>query len=179
LSAQSVSRRYAIALADVLKETKQDRVVQEELRSWELMIDSNSQLREVFANPTIPYDQKKRVLDELISRTRANQTSSNFLQILLRNQRLAYLPQINAKLGEILDERAGLVAAHVATARAITEETKRMLSDKLSRHTGKAVRLDFTTDDSLIGGIVTWVGSTVYDGSIKTQLNQIEKTLGG
>ncbi len=179
MSAQSVSRRYAIALADVLKETKQDRVVQEELRSWELMIDSNSQLREVFANPTIPYDQKKRVLDELISRTRANQTSSNFLQILLRNQRLAYLPQINAKLGEILDERAGLVAAHVATARAITEETKRMLSDKLSRHTGKAVRLDFTTDDSLIGGIVTRVGSTVYDGSIKTQLNQIEKTLGG
>jgi len=179
LSAQSVSRRYAIALADVLKETKQDRVVQEELRSWELMIDSNSQLKEVFANPTIPYDQKKRVLDELISRTRANQTSSNFLQILLRNQRLAYLPHINAKLGEILDERAGLVAAHVATARAITEETKRMLSDKLSRHTGKAVRLDFTTDDSLIGGIVTRVGSTVYDGSIKTQLNQIEKTLGG
>ena len=179
MSAQSVSRRYAIALADVLKETKQDRVVQEELRSWELMIDSNSQLREVFANPTIPYDQKKRVLDELISRTRANQTSSNFLQILLRNQRLAYLPHINAKLGEILDERAGLVAAHVATARAITEETRRMLSDKLSQHTGKAVRLDFTTDDSLIGGIVTRVGSTVYDGSIKTQLNQIEKTLGG
>jgi F-type H+-transporting ATPase subunit delta len=118
-------------------------------------------------------------LDELISRTRANQTSSNFLQILLRNQRLAYLPHINAKLGEILDERAGLVAAHVATARPITEETKRMLSDKLSRHTGKAVRLDFTTDDSLIGGIVTRVGSTVYDGSIKTQLKQIEKTLGG
>ena len=179
MSAQSVSRRYAIALADVLKETQQDRVVQEELRSWDLMIDSNSQLREVFANPTIPYDQKKRVLDDLISRTRVHQTTSNFLQILLRNQRLAFLPQINTKLGEILDERAGVVAAHVATARPVTEETKQMLSDKLSRHTGKAVRLDFTSDDSLIGGIVTRVGSTIYDGSIKTQLNQIEKTLGG
>jgi F-type H+-transporting ATPase subunit delta len=179
LSSQSVSRRYAIALADVVGETKQELIVQQELKSWEAMINENPQLRQVFENPTIPYEQKKRVLDELISRTHVAQTTSNFLQILLRNQRLAYLSQITARLNEILDERAGMVAAHVATAKPLNEETKKTLSDKLARHTGKAVRLDFSIDDSLIGGVVTRVGSTVYDGSIKTQLEQIEKTLMG
>ena len=66
-----------------------------------------------------------------------------------------------------------------STAHPVNEETKRILSEKLSRFTGKSVRLSFEVDDSLIGGIVTRVGSTVYDGSIRTQLDEMEKTLAG
>jgi F-type H+-transporting ATPase subunit delta len=143
------------------------------------MVSSNSQLSEVFANPTIPYDQKKRVLDELIIRTGVQQFTGNFLQILLKNHRLTALPQINGKLREVLDNRAGVVAAHVTTAKPINEETKRILSEKLSQHTGKSVQLSFAIDDSLIGGVVTQVGSTVYDGSIKTQLDEMERALSG
>lgn len=177
MSIQSVSRRYAIALADVLIEKKKERVVQEELTNWELMVSSNSQLREVFANPTIPYDQKKLVLDELIIRTGVEPITGNFLQILLKNQRLSALRQINGKLGEILDNRAGVVAADVTTARPLNEETKRILAEKLSRRMGKSVRLSFAIDDSLIGGVVTQVGSTIYDGSIRTQLDELERAL--
>ena len=179
MSLQSVSRRYAVALADVLGETGEQEVIKEELRAWEEMLTSSSSLVEVLANPTVPYEKKRHVVNDLIKRTGVTQTTANFLQVLLRNQRLLALPEINAKLREVLDERGGAVAAHVTTAKPIEEGTKRLLVDKLSRHTGKAVKLDFSIDDSLIGGIVTRVGSTIYDGSIKTQLKEMEKVLSG
>ena len=177
MSIQSVSRRYAIALADVLTEEKKEAIVQEELSNWESMVSSNSQLQEVFANPTIPYNQKKRVLDELLVRTRVQPITANFLQILLKNQRLIALPQVNVKLREVLDNRAGVVAARVTTAKPINEDTKRMLSEKLSRHLTKSVHLSFAIDDSLIGGVVTQVGSTIYDASIRTELDEMERVL--
>ena len=179
MSSQSVSRRYGIALADVLSGSGQERPIQDELISWERMISSNPELREAFANPTVPYEQKRGVLNELIVKTKVNPITANFLQILLKNQRLTALGEINSRLATVLDDRAGAVAAHITTANPVNEETKRILSEKLSGFTGKSVRLSFDVDDSLIGGIVTRVGSTVYDGSIRTQLDQMEKTLAG
>lgn len=179
MSSQTVARRYATALADVLVGQGEERLVQEELIGWELMISSNFELREVFANPTIPYDQKRKVLRELIGRTKVNQRTANFLQILLRNQRLPFLEEINSRFGEVLDAREGVVAAHVTAARPVSEEIKRVLVERLSRITGRSVRLSFATDDSLIGGMVTRVGSTVYDGSIRSQLDRMEKVLSG
>jgi F-type H+-transporting ATPase subunit delta len=128
LSSQSVSRRYAIALADVLSEGTEPESVKQELQIWERMIASSPDLREVIANPTIPYEQKKGVLNELIGRTDVRQTTANFLQVLLRNQRLLALPEINAKLADVLDERAGAVAAHVTTAAPIDEPTRKLLA---------------------------------------------------
>ena len=179
MSSQSVSRRYAVALADVVSGSGEERTIQDELASWEQMISSNAELREAFANPTIPYEQKKSVLNELISRTRVKPITANFLQILLKNQRLTALAEINSRLALVLDDRAGAVAARVTTANPVNEETKRILSEKLSGFTGKTVRLSFDVDDSLIGGIVTRLGSTVYDGSIRTQLDGMEKVLAG
>ncbi len=174
-----MSRRYGVALADVLSGSGQERAIQDELVSWERMISSNPDLREAFANPTVPYEQKRAVLNELIAKTKVNLITANFLQILLKNQRLTALGEINSRLATVLDDRAGAVAAHVITANPVNEETKRILSEKLSGFTGKSVRLSFDVDDALIGGVVTRVGSTVYDGSIRTQLDQMEKTLAG
>lgn len=174
-----MARRYATALADVLGESGDQQLILEELIAWELMISDNPELKEALVNPTIPYDQKKKVVDELIARTRVKQVTANFLQILLKNQRLTALGEINKRLRQLLDERADVVAAHIATAKPVTDETKRILSEKLSRFTGKSVRLSFGIDDSLIGGVVTRIGSTVYDGSIRTQLEQMEKALAG
>jgi F-type H+-transporting ATPase subunit delta len=179
LSSQAVARRYATALADVIVGKGQERIIQDELLSWELMIRSNSQLKEVFENPTIPYEQKRRVQAELIKRTGINQITANFLQVLLKNQRLTALHQINGRLSEVLDSRANVVAAHVTTAKPVNQDTERMLREKLSGFTGKSVRLDFSVDDSLVGGIITRIGSTVYDGSIRSQLDRMEKVLAG
>ena len=179
MSSQTVARRYAAALADVLLASGSPREVQDELIVWESMIQSSDLLQQVFSNPTVAYEQKRVLLEELIKRTKAQKPTENFLRLLLKNQRLTELGEINKRLAQVLDERSGVVAAHVTTARPISDEIKKSLNGRLSTITGKDVRLTFEIDESLIGGLVTRVGSTVYDGSIRNQLRQLELKLAG
>jgi len=179
LSVQTIARRYAIALADVAIESGEATAVQDELTRWGQMIDSNQLLKEAFRNPTVPYEQKRKVLQELIQRTHLRQTTANFLQVLLRNQRLSELNEVNKWFGLILDERSGVVAAEVTTARPVSQESIEALRQKLATLSGRKVRLKFATDADLIGGMVARIGSTVYDGSIRNQLREMELKLSG
>ena len=176
---QTVARRYALALADVAMERGEEREVQAEISSWATLIESNPQLREVFDNPTIPYEQKRGVLEQLISRSKVRQTTAGFLQVLLKNQRLSQLKEVADKFANVLDERSGVVAANVMTARDVPEESKKALQDALATATGKIVRLNFTTDKEIIAGMVTQIGSTVFDGSVRTQLERLAIQLSG
>ena len=179
MSLQTIARRYAIALADVVIERNEASAVQEELAQWGKMISSNPLLKEALGNPTVPYDNKKKILQELIQRTRVRETTANFLQVLLRNQRLTELNEINKWFGLILDDRSGVVAAEVTTARPVAQDAVEALRQKLASITGRKVRLNFTTDADLIGGMVARIGSTVYDGSIRNQLREMELKLAG
>jgi F-type H+-transporting ATPase subunit delta len=179
LSLQTVARRYASALADVVIERREEREVQQEIESWASMIQGNPQLKEVFANPTVVYDHKQNLLEELISRTRVRPTTASFLRVLLRNQRLAQLPEVAERFGQILDERGGVVAAQITTARPIPEELKKSLHDALTSATGRTVRLTFDTDETIIGGMVARIGSTVFDGSVENHLERLAAGLAG
>jgi F-type H+-transporting ATPase subunit alpha len=141
LSSQTVARRYAAALADVITERGEAGPVQAELSAWGEMISANNALSEAFSNPTVAYEQKEKVLGELIARTKVRPTTANFLRTLLKNQRLAELPEVNAKLAHVLDERAGLVSAQITSARPISDDTKALLEKKLGELTGKKARL--------------------------------------
>jgi F-type H+-transporting ATPase subunit delta len=174
-----VARRYATALADVVTARGEAQEVKEELAAWSEMMQSNEQLLEVFRNPTIPYEQKRKVLSTLIARARVRPTTANFLQVLLQNQRLAELSEVNKRFAQILDERSGVVSAEVTTARPVAQASQAALHEKLAAMTGKSVRLSFTTDEELIGGIVTRIGSTIYDGSVRNQLQQVRERLAG
>lgn len=179
MSVQTVARRYAAALAQVVMERGEAAEVQTELAAWEGMIQSTPSLLEVLRNPTIALDQKRAVLNKLIERAKPRQTTANFLKVLLQNQRLTELGEINRKLTETLDERAGMVAATVTTARAVPESSQQQLHATLTGLTGKKVRINFATDPDLLGGIVTRIGSTVYDGSVRNQLEQIRTKMVG
>ena len=179
MSVQTVARRYASALADVVLERGEAREVQEELLAWEQMIQSSPNLQEVLRNPTIALDQKRAVLNKLIERAKPRPTTANFLKVLLQNQRLTELGEINQKFAEILDVRAGMVAATVTTARSVPENAQQQLHAKLLSLTGKKVRINFATDPDLIGGLVTRIGSTVYDGSVRNHLQLIKEKMAG
>ena len=179
MSLQTIARRYATALADVTIDRHEEREVQRELDRWATMIEAHPQLKEVFANPTIVYDHKRRVLEDLIARTRVRETTASFLRVLLRNQRLSQLGEIVARYGQVLDERGGVVAAHVTTARPIPEELKNTLHETLAAATGRKVRLSFSTDETIIGGLVARIGSTIFDGSVQSQLDRLAAEMAG
>lgn len=179
MSVQAIARRYAVALADVVLARGESRQIQEELSAWEMMMQANEQLLEVFRNPTIPYDQKRKVLNTLIARTRVRPITANFLQVLLQNHRLTDLREINRSLARELDQRAGLISAHVTTARPVPASAQESLRIQLAELTKSDVRLQFAVDEDLIGGVVTRIGSTVYDGSVRGQLQQIKERMVG
>lgn len=174
-----IARRYASALADVTLQRGEATEVQHELQQWEQLLQSNAALQEVFRNPTIALDQKRAVLNKLIERAKPRPTTTNFLKVLLQNQRLTELREINRKLADILDERAGMVAAIVTTARPVPNDIQRSLEQRLIAVTQKKVRLNFEQDPDLIGGLVTRIGSTVYDGSVRNQLQLLKEKMAG
>jgi F-type H+-transporting ATPase subunit delta len=179
LSLQTVARRYASALADVVTERKEEREVQQEIDQWASMIESNPELKEVFANPTVVYDEKQKVLEALITRTRVRPTTASFLRVLLRNQRLAQLKDVADRFSQVLDERGGVVSANVTTARPLPEDMKNTVRQALTAATGRTVRVSFTTDETIIGGLVARIGSTIYDGSVQSRLDRLSEELAG
>jgi F-type H+-transporting ATPase subunit delta len=82
-------------------------------------------------------------------------------------------------LDQVLDERSGVISAQVTSARPVSDSIKRTLEEKLADITGKRIRLSFGTDESLLGGIVTRIGSTIYDGSVRNQLKRLGEELAG
>ena len=94
---QAVARRYAVALADVVTSRGEAQEVRDELASWDALVRSNPQLLEVFRHPTIPYEQKRGVLYELIMRARLRPTTANFLRVLIEDHRLAELSEVCAQ----------------------------------------------------------------------------------
>lgn len=179
MSVETVARRYATALADVVLKSGETEIVKNELKTWEELIASSSELQNAFANPAIAHLNKEKVLESLLEKAKPSKTTSNFLRILLRNSRLTELAEINDKFKSVLDERNSVVSAEVTSARPLTDAEKAEFQANIARLTGKQVNLNFSINENIIGGVVTRVGSTVYDGSVKTQLETLKQQLIG
>ncbi len=177
MSVETIARRYGTALADVVLKTGETQTVSSELKSWEEMLASSSDLRSALANPAIAHLDKTKVLESLIAKTNPSKTTANFLRVLQRNSRLTELSEINEKFAAVLEERSGHVAAEVTSARELSADQKGELKSNLEKLTGKQVQLNFGIDENIIGGVVTRVGSTVYDGSVRTQLENLKEQL--
>ena len=179
MSSQAVARRYAVALADVALARSEAQEVREELAAWDALVRSNAQLLEVLRHPAISYEQRLGVLEELIRRARPRPTTANFLKVLLQNGRFAELGEVSTQFAQELDRRSGIVTAQVTTARPLSADAQEALRAKLGQLTGSHVRLQFEVDDELIGGIVTRIGSTLYDGSVRGRLQQMKQKMVG
>jgi F-type H+-transporting ATPase subunit delta len=177
MSVETVARRYALALADVVEKSAESAIVRTELKQWESLMNGNADLMNAFRNPAINHVSKEKVLENLIERAKPTRTTANFLRVLLRNNRLTELAQINEKLASVLEERSGMVSAKVVSARPLTAEEQAELQNNLRKLTGKNVSLNFDIDQNIIGGVITKIGSTVYDGSVKTQLENLKEQM--
>lgn len=177
MSSETVSRRYAAALADVVAKTGETESVLDELKVWENMIATNADLKNAFANPSIPAQRKEGLLEALIKKVNPTKTTANFLRVLLTNGRLGELDTINDRFVHELEYRSGLIHGYVSSAHELSDAERAELMSNLEKITGKKVRLDFDIKKDLIGGVVARVGSTVYDSSIRTKLEHLKEEL--
>jgi F-type H+-transporting ATPase subunit delta len=172
----TIARRYANALADIIIESDEEAAVKAELKTWEELLKADTEMR-TLVNPTIDHKLKQNVLEELISRTRPTPTTANFLRVLIKNKRLRVLPEINSELERVLDQRGGSVQANVTSARELSDGERSELIQNLVKLTGRRVKPRYHVDSELIGGVVTQIGSTVYDGSVRKTLENLREEL--
>jgi F-type H+-transporting ATPase subunit delta len=174
----AVHSRYARAFVDVVFEKKLDPVkAEDELRSIAAMVNDTPALRNVWENPSVPAEQKRAVLDQLVQRIGASKMTRNLVAVIIDNRRIAALPEISRQFQEELNLRLGIADAQVTTARELGDDEKRALEQQIATLTGKKVRAEYRRDEKVLGGAVVKVGSTIYDGSVKGQLQRLKEQL--
>lgn len=179
MSVETIARRYSAALADIVLSSGEIDTVKAELAAYSEMFASSPDLANVFSNPAIAHADKIKLLESLIAKSAPTRTTGNFLRILLRNGRLGEIGHINDRFDTVLQERGGTVAAEVTSARELPAQEREAFRANLEKMTGKRVSIDFVIDSDIIGGAVTRIGSTVYDGSVKTKLENLKAELIG
>ena len=174
----SVPSTYARAFADVVFSAHLDaaRGVGG-LRQIAALFEQSADLRRVWENPAVPADQKRRLLDVIVQRDGIERPVRNLIAVLIDHRRLNFLPRIVEQFEKELDRRMGLADAQISSARELGDAEKHSLEAQIAKLTGKRVRAQYGLDPSLLGGAVVRIGSTIYDGSVKGQLERIKEAI--
>ncbi len=173
----AVANRYARALADVVGPRGDYRAVERELADFATAYRANSELREVFETPAVTLDSKIKVLDAILARMGASRPTSNFLRVLVSHFRISLLDEILAAFARVVNDRLGIVEVNVFSASELPEDSRQRLRARFEQVTQKQVQMDFQLLEDLLGGVLAQVRSTVYDGSVRGQLDRIREKL--
>jgi F-type H+-transporting ATPase subunit delta len=174
----SVASTYARAIADVVFSARLDpKNVMEGLHRISALLAESADLRRVWENPAVPAEQKRKLLDAIVQREGIERHVRNLIAVLIDHRRMQFLDRIALQLEKELDSRMGFAEAQVTSARELGDTERRTLEAQIEKVTGKKVRAQFGLDASLLGGAVVRVGSTIYDGSVKGQLEKIKEAI--
>jgi F-type H+-transporting ATPase subunit delta len=169
--------KFAQALADVAGELKQEDQVLKELTSFSALLDSNKELMEALTHPAVPFSAKRNIVQELAKEIPLSQIVVNFILVLIERARLPQFQEVLEAYGGILDELHGIVRADVFASEKVDKAADQRLQKAVSTLTGKKVKVNYHVDESLIGGLKLQIGSTIYDGSLGTQLEEVRRRL--
>jgi F-type H+-transporting ATPase subunit delta len=174
----NIAKRYAKAFFEIAGEDKQYEKYYGELQAVATIIDGNKDLKEFLSNPIFDQSDKKAVVGQILGKVEISQMTENFVNLLVDKRRIDVLSDIAASYQELMDSALKKIQVEVKTAFPLKSELTQRLQKSLEEMTGKAVEMAISEDTSLLGGLVVRVGDTYYDGSIKTQLNNIRNLLG-
>jgi len=173
-----LSLRYAHAFASVAATSHLDAAAaQQQLDDFSKTFAGSRELREVLMNPSIANDQKLKVLDAIAGRIGMFRQVRNLLAVIIDHQRLAELDEILAEYRAVADEQSHMAEAEITSAHPLNDQDRAELEAQVARLAGGRVRATYFQDRTLLGGAVVRIGSTVYDGSIRAQLQQLKQRL--
>lgn len=177
MASSSAARRYARALFSLAKAERRGRETMEELDGLAAMFEMSPELRDALLTPLHPVKERRAVLRAVAEREGLSRLITNFYSFLIDQRRMVDFPGIREEFGRLVDEESGLMTAQVVSAKPLDDRRKDRLRRALSERTGYEVKLDISVDPDLIGGAMATVGDLVFDGSIRTQLEQLRANL--
>ena len=175
----SLALKYASALADVAAQEQQEEPIGQELILFAQLLEEHSELQEILTSPAVSFSAKRRIIEQIGTEGELSRTMVNLLLVLLRNARIHLYGQVREAYREVLDRRSGISRGRVFAAHQLSESERERIEQATSQLVGGDVHLTFHRDESLIGGIKIQIGSTVFDGSVNTQLHEIRRRLAG
>jgi len=173
----AVSTRYAKALVEVVTEPGSNigpQAAIEQLRQVAAMIASSDDLRNALNSPAVSPSRKRAVIAKLVD---VHVKVRNFLYVVIDHRRVHEIPSILEAFEMLVDEHLGFVRADVSSATPLNDAQQAALVAQLTRMVGKEAKVKFETDPALVAGVVARVGSKVYDGSVRGQLERLRATL--
>lgn len=176
----AIAGRYARAFVEVVTEYKldPDKTVQE-LEQMASLLTENRELHNVLQNPAVEHKQKINLLDAIVKKMDGTKLLRNFLAVLIDHRRIGQIGDVVREFRQQLDEQMGIADAQVDSSRELTASEKKSLEAQLAGVTGKKIRASYSEDPALLGGAVVRIGSTIYDGSVRGQLQKIKQQIAG
>lgn len=171
------ARKYAKAFLEVAIKQRNFSATLEHLEIFLNQLRQVPMLRTLFISPAVPQEKKKKILEELAKKLGMEELVVNVLNTLIHRQRLNLLEQVVASAEQQFLERQGIIVVEVASARKLKPQEEEKLQDKLEQFTGKKVQLENIVEPSLVGGVITRIGTTFYDGSVAAQLHQLTEII--
>jgi F-type H+-transporting ATPase subunit delta len=173
-----LSLRYAHAFAAVAASANLNAAeAEQQLGDFSGTLSGSHDLREVLMNPSIANEQKLKVLDAIAARIGMFPQVRNFIAVIMQNQRLSELNEILSEYHLVADEQAHVAEAEITSARPLNDQDRAELEAQVVKLAGGRVRATYHEDATLLGGAIVRLGSTVYDGSIRAQLQQLKQKL--
>jgi F-type H+-transporting ATPase subunit delta len=174
MTLSAVASRYAHALADVVTASGAPLSAEEavtQLKAFEATLRSSAALQNALTTPAVPAARKRAVIARIGYMLELSQIIRNFLYVLVDHRRLSSLSEIMHSFELAVDQRLGFERAEVTSAAELNEDQQDELRIRLEQVSGKRLRARYSVDRNLIGGILARIGSTVYDGSVRGQLD--------
>jgi len=174
---KSASLQYANALADIALEQGASEPAAKQLESFAAAYEESAELRTFLASPAVSVEAKHEVLEKIAKRLGASKIIRNFLFVIADHRRTQLIPEIVATFQQVLRQRQGMAEAEISSAVELTSAQKKELAATLARVTGKKIEPKYSLDPALLGGAVVRIGDTIYDGSLRSRLNEMRARL--
>lgn len=173
----AIASRFARALAEILNTPESADDAVQKLRAFDELQQSSADMQSILLSPAVPARNKHAAAGRFADMLGFSPVLKNFIYVLIDHRRTAMLGEILASLETQIDERRGIVRANIQSAHPLDDGQRMAVESALGRATGKQVFGQYAVDQALIGGLVARVGSRVYDGSVRGQLQAMRSRL--
>jgi F-type H+-transporting ATPase subunit delta len=173
----AAARRYARALFSIAEDEGSIEIVRGDLTTFSDLFAQNAEVKRALFRPLHPAKERRAVLVRICERVGAQPVVKNFFSFLVDQRRLVDFSAIRQEFERLADQAEGRTTASIISASPLGDQERERLRRALSARTGGEVELDVEVDPTLIGGVIAKVGNLVFDGSLRTQLNQLRASL--
>lgn len=174
---KSASLQYANALADIALAQGAAEPAAKQLNDFGSAYAQSAELRTFLASPAVTVEAKHAVIEKINGRMGASKIIRNFLFVITDHRRTQLIPEILAMFQQVIRQRQGVAEAQISSAVELSAAQKKELAATLTKVTGKKIETKYSLDPALLGGAVVRIGDTIYDGSLRSRLNEMRSRL--